>query len=173
MSENKPRIHESAFIADGAKLIGDVDVNENASIWYNAVLRCDIPNTKIIVGINSNIQDGSILHVDFDKSVVIGKNVTVGHNCVLHACTIEDECLIGMGAIILSGAVIKSGSVIGAGAVVKENIIIPENSLVVGVPAKIVKTFTSTETKERILKSAGFYVKLGQEYKCGKYKIYT
>lgn len=157
-----PIIHKTAFIADGAKVIGTVKIGEESSVWYNCVLRGDIPNTEIIIGRRSNIQDGTVIHNDHGKSTIIGSSVTVGHNCVIHGCVIEDECLIGMGAIILSGAVIKKGAVVGAGAVVKENTVVEEKSLMVGIPAKHVKTLDESSHKQ-ILANADEYVKLARE----------
>lgn len=135
---NQPKIiHPSAFIADGAKLIGDITIGQNSSIWYNCVLRADVE--KIVIGENTNIQDGSVLHVDFDCPCIIENNVTVGHNVTLHGCKIEEGCLIGMGAVVLSGAFIGKGSLIAAGSVVKENEIIKPFSLFAGVPAKKIR----------------------------------
>ena len=161
---NTPIIHETAFIADGAKVMGVVKIGEESSVWYNCVLRGDIPNTEIIIGKRSNIQDGTVIHNDHNKSTIIGDNVTVGHNCVIHGCVIEDECLIGMGAIVLSGAVIKKGAIVGAGAVVKENAIIEEKSLVVGIPAKHVKTLDES-SRTQILANANEYVEAARTHK--------
>lgn len=135
---NQPTIDKKAFIADGARIIGKVELKEYSSVWFNSVVRGDV--NRIEVGRYTNIQDNSVIHVADDFATVIGDFVTIGHNCVVHACTIEEHCLIGMGAVILSGAVIGKGSIIAAGAVVKENQIIPPHSLVVGLPAKIIKT---------------------------------
>ena len=133
-----PQIDPTAFIAPNAHVLGDVTIESNSSIWYTSVLRADINHIKI--GKNSNIQDGSILHLENDRPCIIGNHVTVGHRAILHGCTIEDCVLIGMGAIILNGAIIKKGAVIGAGALIKENTIIPENTLTVGVPGSTIKT---------------------------------
>ncbi|VBB07661.1 Hypothetical protein LUCI_2926 [Lucifera butyrica] len=133
----KPDRHNKSYIADGAKIIGRVTLKEYSSIWFNSVVRGDV--NRIEIGCYSNIQDNSVVHVADDAPAIIGDYVTVGHNCVLHGCTVEDHCLIGMGAVILTGAVIGSGSIVAAGAVVKENQLIPPHSLVVGVPAKIIK----------------------------------
>jgi carbonic anhydrase/acetyltransferase-like protein (isoleucine patch superfamily) len=132
-----PHIHPTAWVAPGARVIGDVTLHENASVWYNAVLRADI--NQIVIGKNSNVQDGSVFHVENERACLVGENVTVGHNAILHGCTIEDGVLIGMGAIILNGALIKKGAVVAAGALVKEGMIVPENTLVAGVPAKVIK----------------------------------
>jgi carbonic anhydrase/acetyltransferase-like protein (isoleucine patch superfamily) len=132
-----PSIDPSVFIARGAQVIGDVRLAEGSSIWYNVVLRGDI--NYVEVGANSNIQDGSILHVVNDRPCVIKENVTVGHGAILHACTVEPECLIGMGAIILTGSVIGRGSIIAAGALIPENSIVEPFSLMIGVPARLLR----------------------------------
>jgi len=135
--DTNPTIDPSVFIARGAQIIGDVRLAEGSSIWYNVVLRGDI--NYVEVGPHSNIQDGSILHVVNDRPCVIKENVTVGHGAILHACTVEPECLIGMGAIILTGAVIGRGSIIAAGALIPENSVIEPFSLMVGVPARLLR----------------------------------
>ena len=154
-----PQIHESAFVAEGAKIIGDVVLKANSSIWYNSVCRGDI--NQIIIGERSNIQDNSVIHLENDQGVIIGNDVTVGHNAIIHGCTINDGALIGMGAIIMNSAIIGRGAVIGAGAVVKENMNVPELSLVVGVPGKIIKTL-SEATFEQNIKWAKKYVRLAE-----------
>jgi carbonic anhydrase/acetyltransferase-like protein (isoleucine patch superfamily) len=168
MGKNIPKVHVTAFIAEGAKIIGNVIIKEDASIWYNSVIRCDLEKTIIEIGKRTNIQDGSIVHIDHNKSTIIGNDVTIGHNCIIHGCIIEDCCLIGMGAIILSGAHIKKGAIVGAGAVVKENMVVEENTLVVGIPAKQVKILP-IETYENNVQHAVQYVQLAKEYKLGKY----
>ncbi len=158
----EPKIHQSCFIADGAKIIGNVTLKKNASIWYNAVLRGDI--NKIVIGENTNIQDGCILHLENDRACIVGNNVTVGHKAILHGCTIEDNCLIGMGAIILNGAYIKKGSIIGAGAIITENTIVEEHSLMVGIPGKKIKS-TPENTQKTNIEWAKKYVKLSSIHK--------
>ena len=145
--KNKPKVHDTAFIAKGARIVGSVIIKKDASIWYNSVIRCDLEHTVIEVGERSNVQDGTVIHVDHDKSTIIGNDVTIGHNCTIHGCTIEDGCLIGMGATILSGAHIKKGAVVGAGAMVKENMVVKENSLVVGIPAPTSKAATTRKLR--------------------------
>ncbi|MDF2569402.1 MAG: yrdA [Sporomusa sp.] len=134
----KPTLDEKTFIADGAKVIGAVTMKEFSSLWFNVVARGDV--NRIEIGRYSNVQDNSVVHVADAHPTIIGDYVTVGHNAIIHGCTIEEHCLIGMGAVVLNGAVVGKGSIIAAGAVVKENQIIPPHSLVVGVPAKIVKS---------------------------------
>lgn len=164
-----PQVPDSCFIAPGTEVIGRVKLGENVSIWHSTVVRGDI--NWIEIGDNTNIQDSSVIHVDFPKKenddsgfTRIGKNVTVGHKALIHACTIGDDCLIGMGAIILSGAVIGNGCVVGAGALVKENQIVPPGSLVVGLPAKI-KGQVDDETRKKILLSADNYAKIARRHK--------
>src|SRR5579859_3326329 len=130
-----PRIASSAFVAPSADIIGDVEIAENASVWFQCVLRGDIE--LIRVGENSNLQDGTIVHTVLRSPVIIGQWVTVGHRAILHGCTVEDHCLIGMGAIVLNGALVGEGSIVAAGALVLEDTVIPPGSLYVGVPAKL------------------------------------
>ena len=131
-------IHPSAFIAPGAVVLGDVTVGRGASVWYNCVIRGDM--APISIGESSNIQDLTMVHVDEDMPCVVGSRVGVGHRAVLHGCTVEDECLIGMGAILLNRVRVGTGSVIGAGAVLPEGMEIPPGSVVLGVPARIVRS---------------------------------
>ena len=152
-----PQVHETAFIAPGAHVIGDVILKKGSSIWYNTVARADI--NQIIIGERSNVQDNSVIHLENDQGVIVGDDVTIGHNAIIHGCTIEDGALIGMGAIIMNGASIGKGAVVGAGAVVKENMIVKAYELVVGVPGKIVKTLPE-EIFNQNVKWARKYVKL-------------
>lgn len=142
--EARPRVHPTAFIAPGAVVLGDVRIHEDASIWFNCVLRGDV--NYIQVGKRSNIQDLSLMHGVINRyPVIIGDDVTMGHCAVAHGCVIEDNCLIGMGAKVLSGAVVGANSIVAAGAVVREGQIVPPNSLVAGVPAKVKKTLSDDE----------------------------
>jgi len=129
-----PRVADSAYIAPSADVIGEVEIGDNASIWFTCVLRGDIE--PIRVGASSNIQDGSIVHTMIGSPVVIGDWVTVGHRAVIHGCKIGDHCLIGMGAVLLNNVVVGEGSIIAAGALVTENTVVPPRSLYLGVPAK-------------------------------------
>lgn len=133
----KPELDEKSFVAEGAKVIGEVRIKEFSSVWFNSVLRGDV--NFIEIGRYSNIQDNCVLHGTDECATIIGDYVTVGHSAVIHGATVEEHCLIGMGAVILSNAVIGKGSIIAAGAVVRENQVIPPFSLVAGVPGKIVK----------------------------------
>ena len=132
-----PRLHPSVFVAEGARVIGDVEIGEDSSVWFNAVIRGDI--LPIRIGRRTNIQDGCILHTKEGFPLAVGDEVTFGHGVTAHGCTIGDLCLLGIGCVVLDGAVIGKGSVIGAGAVVPPGTIVPPHSLVMGVPGKVVK----------------------------------
>lgn len=144
---------ETVFIAEGARVCGNVTLEDGVNIWYNAVLRGD--EGDITVGENSNVQDNAVLH----GAVNMGKGVTVGHGAIVHACTVGDNCLIGMGAIILNDAVIGENSIVGAGALVTKGKVFPAGSLIMGSPAKAVREL-STEEIEGIRKNALEYVRL-------------
>lgn len=144
------------YIAPNATVVGDVILEENANIWYGAVLRGD--SGTIMVGEGSNVQDNAVLH----DRVTLGKHCTVGHGAIVHGCTIGDECLIGMGAIVLNGAVLADGCIVGAGAVVTGKMNAPENSLLLGSPAKVVKTVTQ-EQRQHSLENALHYVELARK----------
>ena len=143
------------FVADNATIIGNVRLGNEASVWFNCVLRGD--NDWLIVGERSNIQDGSILHTDEGIQLVIGKNVTVGHRVVLHGCTIGDNSLIGIGSTVLNGAKIGRNSIVGANALVTENREFPDGSLILGSPAKPVRQLSDEEIAH-ITWSADHYV---------------
>lgn len=134
-----PRVASGVFIAPTVTIIGDVEIAEEANIWYGTVLRGDL--APIRIGARTNIQDNCTIHTDVEKPAIIGSNVTVGHNAVVHGCTVEDRCLIGMNAVVLSGAHIKTGCVIGAGAVVKEGQTTGPFHLLAGIPAIVKKEF--------------------------------
>ena len=144
-------------IYEGAKVIGDVDLKDNVSIWYNAVVRGDIE--PISIDENSNVQDNCVIHVSKDYPVKIGKHVSIGHNATVHGGTIDDNVLIGMGAVILNGAHITKNCLVGAGALVTEHKTFPEGSLIIGSPAKAVRQLTKEEI-EGITNNADEYVKL-------------
>ncbi|MBI5400361.1 gamma carbonic anhydrase family protein [Candidatus Saganbacteria bacterium] len=139
-----PQIAPSAFIAAGVQIIGRVRLGKKVSVWYNSVLRADI--AEIVIGDYSNIQDGTVVHVDYQKPTIVGKYVTVGHNVTLHACTVGDGALIGMGSIILNGATIGQEAIVAAGAVVPPGTKIPPRTLWMGVPAKFIKKLSAVES---------------------------
>ncbi len=141
--DRSPQVSASAFVAASADVLGDVTVGDQSSIWYQCVLRGDI--NRIQIGANSNLQDGTIVHVADRFGAVVGDWVTVGHRALLHACTVEDEVLIGMGAIVMDGAVIGTRSIVGAGAVVTGGTLVPPGSLVLGAPGKVVRTLSEAE----------------------------
>lgn len=141
----KPQLGENVFVAEGARLVGDVTIGKDSSVFYNAVLRADL--APIQVGERTNIQDNVTFHVSEGKGIVVGNNVTVGHNAVLHACTVDDNALIGMGAIIMDGAHIKKNCIVGAGALVTQDKEFPENSLIVGAPAHIARELMVEEIR--------------------------
>jgi carbonic anhydrase/acetyltransferase-like protein (isoleucine patch superfamily) len=160
--EHKPDVHSTVFIAEGARIIGDVRIGSESSVWFNTIVRGDV--NFIRIGSRTNIQDNSVLHVTSETApLAIGSDVTVGHSVVLHGCTIEDGCLIGMGAVILDGAHIGSGSLIAAGSVVLEGGEIPTGSLAAGIPAKVKRALTEEE-KGAIKKSAMNYVGYSRNY---------
>lgn len=151
---NDPAMAEDAYVAPGAQIMGRVTLAAGSSIWFNAVLRGD--DEPITIGENSNVQDNATLHIDPGYPVIVGKNVVIGHNAIVHGATIEDDVLIGMHSTILTGATIGQGSIVGAGALVPEGADIPPNSLVVGIPAKVVRS-TTPEQVAGIRKSADGY----------------
>jgi len=162
LGDKTPEIHASCFIAPSADLIGSVVMHENASVWFNCVLRAD--NEPITIGENSNIQDGSILHVDDNYPIIIEANVTVGHKVMLHGCTIGEGTLIGMNAVILNGAQIGKNCLIGANALVTENMVIADGSMVLGSPAKVVKELDQ-KTQAMLKMGAAHYTENSALYK--------
>lgn len=142
----KPKIGNRVYLAEGSVLVGDVEIGDDSSVFYNAVLRADL--AEIRIGQRSNIQDNVTVHLSTNAGVHVGDEVIVGHNAVLHACTIEDHVLIGMGAIVMDGAHIKSNSIVGAGAIVTQGKEFPEGSLIVGSPAHIVRELTAEEIRK-------------------------
>jgi carbonic anhydrase/acetyltransferase-like protein (isoleucine patch superfamily) len=156
-----PTLAVGAWAAPSADLIGDVRLGARASVWFGAVIRAD--NTPILVGEDSNIQDGAIGHSDPGFPLTIGARVTVGHQAILHGCTIADDCLIGMGARILNGAVIASECIVGAGALVTEGKHFESGSLIVGAPARVVRQLTDEE-RQALRVSAEHYADKAQRY---------
>jgi len=162
LEKNVPEINADSWVAPNAIIIGKVKLEKNSSIWFNAILRGDIE--KIVIGENSNIQDGSVLHTDPGCPLSVGKGVTVGHMVMLHGCEISDDSLIGIGSTILNKAKIGKNCIIGANTLVTENKTIPDNSLVLGSPGKVIRKVTDDEIKV-IRENAKHYVKNSKRYK--------
>jgi carbonic anhydrase/acetyltransferase-like protein (isoleucine patch superfamily) len=154
-----PKIHESVYISENVSIIGDVEIGENSSVWFGAVIRGDVCNVKI--GNNSNIQDNAVIHVNYNMPSIIGDFVTVGHSAIIHGATIGDFVIVGMGAIVLDGAKVGRDVIIAAGSLVPPRMEIPDGVMVMGVPAKIVRTLRNEEI-EHIKKNALDYVELGK-----------
>ena len=161
-------IDSSAFIHPLAAIIGDVTIGPRASVWPTAVIRGD--TDRILIGADSNVQDGAVLHVDHGFPLVIGERVSIGHRAVLHGATVENDCLIAMGAILLNGVVVGAGSLVGAGAVCREGMRIPPRSVVLGVPGRVARE-ASSEIAARIQQTVVSYLMLQEEYKAGKYPL--
>lgn len=153
-----PELGAGCFVAENAALIGAVTLGDDSSVWYGAVLRAD--SEPITVGRRSNIQDNVTIHNNTGHPVCIGDDVSVGHNAVVHGATLEDGCLIGMGAVVLDEAVIGEGSIVGAGAVVTKGMKVPANSLVMGIPARVIRTVPEGAN----LANAEEYVRRKTEY---------
>ncbi len=165
----RPQIDPAgAWVAPSADLIGDVRLGADASVWFSAVIRGD--NTPMLIGAQTNIQEGAMLHSDYDAPLSIGTGCTIGHHAILHGCTIEDDVLIGMGAIILNRAVIRRGSIVGAGALVTENKDFPPGSLIVGSPAKVVRTLDAG-AEAMLRASAAHYVEKSRACAAGLRRV--
>ncbi len=158
-----PRLGQGVYIAKGAVVIGDVSIGDHSSVWYNAVVRGDI--NRIVIGEGTNIQDNAVVHLADDYPALLGNYVTVGHSAIVHACTVEVEVLIGMGAVILDGAVVGAQSIIGANALVTQRTRIPAGSMVLGSPAKVVRSLTLQERAglkywaEKYVANGAYYLK--------------
>ncbi len=152
----KPKIDSSVFVAKGAVVLGDVTIEKDCSIWYNATIRST--ESFIKIGEGTNVQDNAVIHVGYTHPTIIGSYVTIGHGAIVHGCTIDDNALIGMGAIILNGAKIGKNCIIAAGTLIPQNKIIPDNSFVMGSPGKIVRQVTEEEVA-RNRKNAEHYIK--------------
>jgi carbonic anhydrase/acetyltransferase-like protein (isoleucine patch superfamily) len=162
-------IDPTAYIAPGAVVLGDVQIGRDSSVWYNSVLRGD--TDRITIGDATNIQDLSMIHADPGIPCSVGNRVTIGHRVILHGCTVEDDCLIGMGAVVLNGAKIGHGSVIGASALILEGTIVPPDSLVLGIPAKVVRQVDEA-TRARIEHAWTHYVEKARRHRAGDYPIF-
>ncbi len=154
-----PNIHSSVFVAPGAMIIGDVKIGEESSVWFNCVLRGDLE--PIHIGCRTNIQDGTVIHMDKEIPCLIGDDVTVGHGAILHSCAIENEALIGMGAILLTGCKIGERAIVAAGTLVREGQEIPPGTVAMGVPAKVRREATEAEL-ERVRNGKDDYVLRGR-----------
>ena len=161
LSGLSPQLGPGAWAAPSADLIGDVRLGARASVWFGAVLRGD--NTPLILGDDTNFQDGAVGHSDADFPLTIGARVTVGHQAILHGCTVEDDCLIGMGARILNGALIAAECIVGAGALVTEGKRFEAGSLIVGAPARVARQVTDEE-RQLLRESAAHYAQKAQRY---------
>jgi len=158
-----PELHESVFLAEGAYVIGDVEIGAHSSVWFNAVVRGDV--CPIRIGEKTSVQDNVTLHVTHDTGPLnIGNNVTIGHGAVLHACTVDDNVLIGMGATLLDHCVIEPWSVVAAGSLVKQGFRVPSGTLVAGVPAKVIRPITEEE-RANIAESPENYVRYVAHYR--------
>ena len=157
-----PRVHPTAFVAPTAVLIGDVTLHEYSSVWFGTVLRGDM--ARIEIGARSNVQDNSTIHTDEDQPTLVGEDVTIGHNALVHSSVIEKNVLVGQASVLVGGCVIGTGTIVGAGAVVREKTTVPPRSLVVGVPAKVVRA-TEPEDERWTVHAAEHYVELGAWYR--------
>jgi carbonic anhydrase/acetyltransferase-like protein (isoleucine patch superfamily) len=157
-----PRLHDSVFVADGAVVIGDVEIGEDASIWFGAIVRGDVNHIRI--GARTNVQDHSVLHVTTrTHPTVVGEDVTLGHRVTLHGCTVRDRCLIGIGAVVLDGAEIGPDAMVGAGALVAPGTVIPPGTLALGAPARVKRPLAAEELAF-LRASAERYVHHAREY---------
>ncbi|SHG48087.1 gamma carbonic anhydrase family protein [Massilia sp. CF038] len=168
LGEHAPEIDASAYVAEAATLIGKVTLEQDASVWSGATIRGD--NERITIGRGSNVQEGTVMHTDMGYPLTVGQNVTIGHQAMLHGCTVGDGSLIGIQAVILNGARIGKGCLVGAGALVTEGKEFPDHSLIIGAPAKAVRTLGEDEIA-RLALSAASYVARGKMFKTELKKI--
>jgi carbonic anhydrase/acetyltransferase-like protein (isoleucine patch superfamily) len=167
LADVSPTVADTVYIAPTASVIGNVVLAENSSVWFGATLRGD--NEVISIGVNSNVQDGAVLHTDPGFPLMVSAHVSIGHQAMLHGCTVGEGSLIGIQAIVLNAAVIGKGCLVGAGAVITERKVFPDGTLILGAPAKAVRELTDEE-RENILKGAAHYVARGAQYR-GQLKI--
>jgi carbonic anhydrase/acetyltransferase-like protein (isoleucine patch superfamily) len=168
LDERAPRLHAGAWVADNATVLGDVELDEDASVWFGAVLRGD--TERLFVGRGSNVQDGSVVHADPGSPVTIGEGVTIGHLVMLHGCAIGDGSLVGIGSVILNGARIGRHCLVGARSLVTEGKSFPDGSLVMGAPAVVVRAL-SVEQIEGLRRSAAHYVANARRYRAGLQRL--
>jgi carbonic anhydrase/acetyltransferase-like protein (isoleucine patch superfamily) len=162
-----PAVDPSAFVHPDALVIGNVTLGVRVSVWPMAVIRGD--TGRIVIGDESNVQDGTVIHVDHGVPTTVGRRVAIGHRAIVHGATIEDDCLIGMGAILLNGVQVRTGTIVGAGAVCTEGMRIPRNSLVLGIPGRVVRETTELE-RERIARTVASYLELQDAHRRGDYR---
>jgi len=167
--KTKPIVGKNVYIADSADIIGEVELADDSSIWFNVVLRGDVE--KISIGKCSNVQDGTVIHTTLDKyPTTIGDYVTIGHNAMLHGCTIKNNVLVGIGAIVLDNSVVGENTIIAAGSLIPPGKVFPPNSLLMGSPAKVAKTLSDEEIQsirnyaDRYLKYKDMYLEIGYEH---------
>ena len=162
LNGHEPTLAASAWVAPNAQVIGQATLGECSSVWFGAILRAD--NDRILIGNDSNIQDGAVLHTDPGLELIIGERVTVGHQAMLHGCSIGDGSLIGIQAVILNRAVIGRECLVGAGALITEGKVFPDGALIIGAPAKVARML-STEERQALSKSAAHYVSHAARYR--------
>jgi carbonic anhydrase/acetyltransferase-like protein (isoleucine patch superfamily) len=168
LGDSAPEIDPSAYVADSATVIGKVTLGANASVWFGVTIRGD--NERITIGAHSNVQENTVMHTDMGYPMMIGDNVTIGHQAMLHGCTVGDGSLIGIQAIILNGAKIGKGCLVGAGALVTEGKEFPDHSLIIGTPAKAIRTLTEAD-RTRLQEIADGYATRSRSYKAELKKI--
>jgi len=161
-------IHPTAFIASTAAVMGDVTIGAESSVWYGAVLRGDM--APIVIGSQTNLQDGTVVHVDEGLPCQVGSRVGVGHRAILHGCTVEDDCLIGMGSVLLNEVFVGGGSVVAAGAVLPEGMRAPPHSLIMGVPARVVRP-VDQRLARRIAETWSHYVEQARAHRAGRFPL--
>jgi carbonic anhydrase/acetyltransferase-like protein (isoleucine patch superfamily) len=157
-----PQLHDSVFAVESAVVVGDVEIGEQASLWFGAIVRGDV--NFIRVGARTNVQDHSVLHVtSLTHPTIVGDDVTIGHRVTLHGCTVKDRCLIGIGSVVMDGAVVGEDAMVGAGALVPPNMIVPKGTLALGSPARVKRELTAGEIAS-LRTSAQNYVRCAQQY---------
>jgi len=162
LGDVSPAIAPSAYVAPSASIIGNAVLDDHSSVWFGATLRGD--NEIIHIGVNSNVQDGTVMHTDPGFPLTVGANVSIGHQAMLHGCTIGDGSLIGIQAVVLNAAIIGKGCLVAAGAVITERKVFPDGTLILGAPAKVVRDLTDEE-RDNLLKTAAHYAERGAYYR--------
>ncbi|GAA1922949.1 gamma carbonic anhydrase family protein [Nocardioides lentus] len=162
LGDRRPTVHPDAWVAPGAVLVGDVTLEAGASVWYGCVLRADV--NPIVIGEDSNVQDGTVVHADRSDGVHVGARVSIGHQALVHGCTVADGALVGMGSRLLSRSRVGAGALVAAGAVVREGFEVPDHSLVAGVPGVVRRELTGAE-RERVRDNAETYLALRESHR--------